>query len=215
MKYSADVLDSIRWNEEGLVVVVAQDYNTGEVRMVAWANREALLKTLETGFAHYYSRSRRSLWKKGETSGQLQRVLQVRVDCDGDAVLYIIHQEQGVACHTGERNCFFRSIDGSKVTKPLPFEVLARLQEVIEDRLLKKPQDSYTVKIYMEGEDRILQKLGEEAVESLLALKGGDPQRIKEELSDLLYFMVLSLTTKGVSVAEVMEELSRRFKTSE
>jgi len=202
----------IKWNEEGLIPVVAQDYKTGEIRMLAWANKEAVEKTIETGYAHYYSRSRKALWKKGETSGELQRVKEIRIDCDGDALLYIVEQEKNVACHTGERNCFFRDVEGKKVSKVLPFEALQRLQEVIKSRIEEKREDSYTYKLYREGEDRVLQKFGEEAIESLIALKNGGKESIKSELADMLYHMLLSLSIRNIDISEVFEELARRFK---
>ncbi|NPB07978.1 MAG: bifunctional phosphoribosyl-AMP cyclohydrolase/phosphoribosyl-ATP diphosphatase HisIE [Aquificae bacterium] len=202
----------LKFDEKGLIPVIAQDYRTGEIRMLAYANEEALRKTLETGYAHYYSRSRKKIWKKGETSGELQRVIEIRVDCDGDALLYVIEQEKNRACHTGERNCFFRTIEGKKVEKPLPFEVLPRLQEVIKERLEKKPEGSYTVKLVQEGEERVFQKFGEEAVESLIALMKGEKGEIIYEVADLLYMLLVSLTVRGVDVKEVMEELARRFR---
>jgi len=161
-----ELLDNLKFDEKGLIPVVAQDYRTGEVRMVAYANREAVEKTLQTGYAHYYSRSRQKIWKKGETSGELQRVKEVRVDCDGDTLLYIVEQEKNRACHTGERNCFYRTVEGEyALDKPLPFETLPRLQEVLYDRLENLPEGSYTTKLIKAGFDRIAQKFGEEAVE--------------------------------------------------
>ncbi len=202
----------INFNQEGLVPVIAQDYRTGEVRMLAWANQEAIEKTLQTGYAHYYSRSRKSIWKKGETSGELQRVLEIRVDCDGDALVYVVEQEKNIACHTGERNCFFQDLEGNRVEKPLPFETLARLQEVIRKRLEEKPEGSYTVRLVREGEDRVLQKFGEEAIETLIAFKNSNKQEIKAEVSDMLYHLVLMLTLRDVGIEEVMQELAQRFK---
>ncbi len=208
----SDLFSLLKFNSEGLIPVIAQDYRTGEIRMFAWANLEALEKTLQTGYAHYYSRSRKSVWKKGETSGEFQKVIEIRVDCDEDAILYIVEQEKNRACHTGERNCFFRRIDGQEVEKPLPFETLTRLQEVIEKRIQEKPENSYTVKLLKEGEDRILQKFGEEAIEALIALKNNDPDQIKAELSDMFYHLVLMLTIRGIGIDQIMQELSRRFK---
>ena len=202
----------IKFNEEGLVPVIAQDYRTGEIRMLAYANEEAIKKTLETGYAHYYSRSRKKLWKKGETSGELQRVKEVRIDCDGDAVIYIIEQEKNRACHTGERNCFYRTIEGKKVEKPLPFEVLPRLEEVIKERIEKLPEGSYTTKLVKSGKERVFQKFGEEAVETLIALMKGDKKEIISETADMLYSLIVSLSVSGVEIREVMEELTRRFK---
>ena len=202
----------IKFNEEGLVPVIAQDYRTGEIRMLAYANEEAIKKTLETGYAHYYSRSRKKLWKKGESSGELQRVKEVRIDCDGDAVIYIIEQEKNRACHTGERNCFYRTIEGKKVEKPLPFEVLPRLEEVIKERIEKLPEGSYTTKLVKSGKERVFQKFGEEAVETLIALMKGDKKEIISETADMLYSLIVSLSVSGVEIREVMEELTRRFK---
>ena len=205
-------MESLRFNEEGLIPVIAQDYRTGEIRMFAWANEEAIKKTLETGFAHYYSRSRKQIWKKGETSGETQRVREVRVDCDEDVLIYVVDQEKNRACHTGERNCFFRTIKGDKVSKPLPFEALQRLEEILKERIEKKPDGSYTAKIVSQGKDRVLQKLGEESVEALIALKNGKAGDIRAETADLLYFLVLSLILSDVEVTEVLEELIRRMK---
>jgi len=202
----------LKFNSEGLIPVIAQDYRTGEVRMLAWSNEEAIRKTLETGYAHYYSRSRGKIWKKGETSGELQRVVEVRVDCDEDALIYVVEQEKNRACHTGERNCFFRTIEGDRVEKPLPFEALPRLQEIISQRLEEKPEGSYTVRLAEEGIDRVLQKFGEEAVEALIALKNGKREDILYEVADLLYMLTLALTINNVDVKEVMEELIKRMK---
>ncbi len=212
LTYSAELIENLQWNQEGLIPVIAQDYTTGEIRMFAWANQQALQLTLQTGYAHYYSRSRKKVWKKGETSGEIQRVLEVRVDCDEDTLLYIVEQQLNRACHTGERNCFFRDIEGNKRLRLLPFEMPSRLEEVIRRRLAQKPENSYTVKLFLEGEDRVLQKFGEEAIETLIALKNSQRDHIVFETADLLYSLVFSLVVKGVSWQEVMEELARRFK---
>ena len=203
----------IKFNEKGLVPVVAQDYKTGEIRMLAYANEEAIRKTLETGYAHYYSRSRQKIWKKGETSGELQRVKEIRIDCDGDAIIYVIEQEKNRSCHTGERNCFYRNLKGEYVlNKPLPFEVLARLQEVIDERLKTLPEGSYTAKLAKEGIERIAQKFGEESVETLIAMVKKDKDQVVYESADMLYHWLLGLSYLGIDVVEVLEELAKRFK---
>ncbi|WP_457601195.1 bifunctional phosphoribosyl-AMP cyclohydrolase/phosphoribosyl-ATP diphosphatase HisIE [Hydrogenivirga sp.] len=202
----------LNFNEDGLVPVVAQDYRTGEVRMLAWANEEAVRKTLETGYAHYYSRSRKRIWKKGETSGEVQRVKEIRIDCDEDALIYVVEQEKNRACHTGERNCFYRDIDSRKVDKPLPFEALPRLQEIIRERLEEKPEGSYTVKLAEKGLDKVIQKFGEEAVETLIALKNQNKEEILYETADMLYMLSLALTLNQINIEEVMEELVRRMR---
>ncbi len=203
----------IKFDEKGLVPVVAQDWRTGEIRMLAYANKEAIEKTVKTGYAHYFSRSRNKIWKKGETSGELQRVKEIRIDCDGDALIYMVEQGKNKACHTGERNCFFRRLNEEKVNNVLPFETLQRLEEIIRERIEKLPENSYTAKLVKEGKDRILQKFGEEAIESLIALKNGNKEEIKEEVADMLYFLVLALSVNQTSVTEIMEELSDRIKS--
>ncbi len=205
-------MSEIKFDKEGLIPVIAQDYRTGEVRMLAYANEEAIKKTLETGYAHYFSRSRKKIWLKGETSGELQRVKEIRVDCDGDALIYVIEQEKNKACHTGERNCFYRDLSGKKIENLLPFEVLPRLEEVIRDRIEKLPEGSYTAKLVKGGEGRVFQKFGEEAVELLLALMKGKKEEIVSEAADTLYSLLVSLGVRGVELKEVMEELARRFK---
>jgi phosphoribosyl-ATP pyrophosphohydrolase/phosphoribosyl-AMP cyclohydrolase len=207
-----NLLERLKFNEQGLIPVVAQDYRTGEVRMVAYANREAIEKTLQTGYAHYYSRRRQKIWKKGETSGELQKIKEIRVDCDNDTLIYVIEQEKNVACHTGERNCFFRNIEGERVIeKPLPFEVLQRLQEVLKDRIEKLPEGSYTTELVKQGFDRIVQKFGEEGVETLIALMNRDKNQVVYESADLLYHWLLALSYLGIDVVEVLEELTKRF----
>jgi len=210
-----ELLEKLKFDEKGLIPVVAQDYRTGEIRMVAYANKEAIEKTLETGYAHYYSRSRQKIWKKGETSGELQKVKEIRVDCDNDAVLYIIEQEKNRACHTGERNCFYRTVQGEyALNKPLPFEVLQRLQELLKDRIEKLPEGSYTTKLVKEGFDRIVQKFGEESVETLIALMNRDKDAVIYESADMLYHWLLALTYLGINIIEVFEELRKRFNRS-
>ena len=208
-----ELLEKLKFDEKGLIPVVAQDYRTGEIRMVAYANKEAIEKTLETGYAHYYSRSRQKIWKKGETSGELQKVKEIRVDCDNDAVLYIIEQEKNRACHTGERNCFYRTVQGEyALNKPLPFEVLQRLQELLKGRIEKLPEGSYTTKLVKKGFDRIVQKFGEESVETLIALMNRDKDAVIYESADMLYHWLLALTYLGIDITEIFEELRRRFK---
>jgi len=201
-----------QFNGEGLIPVIAQDYKTGEIRMLAYANEEAIKKTIETGYAHYFSRSRNKIWKKGETSGELQKVREIRIDCDKDTLLYIIEQEKNVACHTGNRNCFYRDIEEKEVDHILPFETLQRLEEIIRKRIEEKKEDSYTYKLFLQGKDRILQKFGEEAVESLIALKNGDKNSIKEEVADMIYHLILAIVVNDLSITDIMEELSDRIK---
>lgn len=205
-------IDTLTFDERGLVPVVAQDARTGEVLMLAWANREALQRTAETGRAHYWSRSRGALWMKGETSGHAQEVVDVRVDCDADAVLYRVSQT-GPACHTGERSCFYRVADGEGelAQAPDPRPMLARLEEIIADRERERPEGSYTTYLFAQGADKILKKLGEETAETIIAAKNADNAELRSESADLLFHLMVLWRARGLDAGEVWGELERRF----
>ncbi len=205
-------IEDISFDEKGLVPVIAQDAFTGEVRMLAYANKEAIEKTLQSGYAHYFSRSRNAIWKKGETSGELQEVLEIRIDCDNDAILYMVKQHKDIACHTGNRNCFFTAFNKEK-TSLMTFEILPFLERVIQDRLSNPKEDSYTSKLVKEGLDRIIQKIGEEAIESVIAFKNQDKKEIAYELADLIYHVLVGLGYLGISFKDVEQELIRRHKS--
>ena len=204
--------DKITFDERGLVPVVAQDARTGEVLMLAWATAEALRLTQETGRAHYWSRSRQSLWIKGETSGHAQEVVDVRVDCDADAVLYRVRQT-GPACHTGERSCFHHTAAGAEgfgeATDPRP--MLARLEGIIEERERERPEGSYTTYLFAQGIDKILKKVGEETAETIIAAKNGDNAELRSESADLLFHLMVLWRARGLGADEVWGELERRF----
>ena len=202
-------LEGIRYDEKGLVPVVAQDVNTGEILMLAYASEEALAKTVETGEAHYYSRSRGELWRKGATSGNTQKVVEVRLDCDGDALLYRV-LPRGPACHTGEDSCFFTTVMGPDGEALNLGYTLARLTETIAERHRKMPEGSYTAKLLERGLGYTAQKVGEEAVEVVVAaLKG---ERLAEESADLLYHLLVLLEERGVDVGEVAKVLDERHR---
>jgi phosphoribosyl-ATP pyrophosphohydrolase/phosphoribosyl-AMP cyclohydrolase len=204
-------IEQVKFDERGLVPVVAQDARTGEMLMLAWANAEALGLTLETGRAHYWSRSRGELWKKGETSGHMQQVADVRLDCDGDAILYRVHQT-GPACHTGERSCFFRTVDASELTPAEdPRHVLARVEEIVAERDTARPEGSYTTYLFGAGVDKILKKVGEEATETIIAAKNEGTDDLRAESADLLYHLMVLWRARGLSPDEVWAELDRRF----
>lgn len=194
-------LQSLRFDDAGLVPVIAQDVHSGAVLMVAWANREALERTLETGTAHYWSRSRDGLWRKGETSGNTQSVASLHADCDGDTVLALV-DSSGPACHTGEPTCF-----GAGAT-PEP-HVLGALWETLELRAAARPEDSYTAFLLSDENERI-KKLGEETAELVLALARGEPTEMAEEAADLVYHMLVALLGAGASLDGVLETLERR-----
>ncbi len=204
---------AVRFGADGLVPVVAQERRSGDVLMLAYADRDALARTLSTGEAHYYSRSRRAPWRKGETSGHVQRVVEVRLDCDGDAVLYRVDQT-GPACHTGERTCF-SSVLIENQPDPVPGadpggHPLSRLATTIARRAQDRPDGSYTVKLLDRGVAKIAQKVGEEAVETVVAATAEDEIRLAAETADLLYHLLVLLQARGVPLEQVWGELERR-----
>jgi phosphoribosyl-ATP pyrophosphohydrolase/phosphoribosyl-AMP cyclohydrolase len=201
---------------DGLVPVVAQDADDGRVLMVAWATREALDKTLETGRAWFFSRSRNALWMKGETSGNVLELVSLHADCDGDTVLARV-RPTGPACHTGEETCFG---DGAAPTAEGPAasaaddraaspHILTELEAVLEARRTERPEGSYTVRL-LEDENLRLKKLGEETAELVTALAKADPDRIPEEAGDLIYHVLAALRGAGVEMAEVWRVLEGR-----
>ena len=207
-------VENVRFDENGLVPVVAQDTNTGEVLTLAYANSDAVEKTLLTGEAHYYSRSRAELWRKGETSGNTQRVTEVRLDCDGDALLYKV-EPRGPACHTGARTCFFTTMAGEGVGVEIDKSdraafgaTLERLAGTIAQRHREMPQGSYTAGLIQRGPERVAQKVGEEAVEVVIAALRGE--RLAEETADLVYHLLVLLEERGVGIEEVAGILSDR-----
>ncbi len=205
------ILKNIKFNAHGLVPVITQSYYTVKVLMQAYANEEAIKKTIETGFATYYSRSRKQLWVKGETSGNKQKVVKVKIDCDGDSILYLV-KDYGVACHTGEESCFYRNIQLKKEDKPDPYEIFHALYEKITERKINKPEGSYVAKLFEKGSDKIIQKVGEEAVETVIALKNKNRDEIVYEVSDLVFHLIVALVDAGVKLEDIQEELLKRYK---
>lgn len=204
-------MEELRFDGAGLVPAVAQDVDSGTVLMLAYANREALERTLATGRAHYWSRSRRALWEKGATSGNTQAIVEVRADCDGDAVLYRVRQS-GPACHTGAGSCFHRAVEeGGLAAAAEPAHVLARLEGIVRDREAERPDGSYTTYLFAQGKDKMLKKVGEEATEIVIAAKNDDRTGLAGEVSDLLFHLLVLLRQQGVPLADVWAELERRF----
>ena len=207
-------LSAVRFGPDGLVPVVAQEGRSGDVLMVAYADREALERTRSTGFAHYYSRSRKTLWRKGETSGHEQRVAEIRLDCDGDTVLFRVEQT-GPACHTGTRTCFGTAVrrNGGTTNGEDPGgHLLTRLAGTIAARAAERPAGSYTVELLGGGVPKISQKVGEEAVELVVAANAQDDARVAAEAADLLYHMLVLLQARGVPLDAVLRELEHRIK---
>ena len=208
----------LRFDADGLVPAVVQDGETGEVLMVAWMNGEALERTLATRLTHFWSRSRSALWQKGETSGHRQHVEAVYADCDGDTLLVLAHQE-GVACHTGSRTCFFTRIDepaeiagdpaGVRGAGPGVLDVLER---VIQSRRAAAREGSYVSGLLAAGDARIAQKVGEEAAEVVVAALAEGAERLVAEVADLWFHTLVLLGSRGLSARHVFAELGRRHR---
>jgi phosphoribosyl-AMP cyclohydrolase / phosphoribosyl-ATP pyrophosphohydrolase len=204
---SAIPVEHIRYNEQGLVPAIVQDYLDGTVLMMAWMNRESLQQTLETGQTWFWSRSRSELWHKGATSGHVQQVRSIRYDCDSDALLVTVEQMGDVACHTGERSCFHQ-VEGT-IQAP-PADTLSQVYEVICDRRDHPNPESYTCKLLAGGDNKILKKIGEESAEVVMAFKDDDKEAIANEVADLLYHTLVALAAHQVDVKAVYRKLQER-----
>ncbi len=202
-------VEAVRFGPDGLVPAVAQDAQTGRVLMVAWADREALDRTLRTGQAWYWSRSRGRLWRKGAGSGHTQRVREVRVDCDGDALLLVVDQT-GPACHTGRATCFFRTPSGEELDAPARADPLDQVFAVIGERARSLPEGSYTASLLRGGIPAVAAKVREEADELARAGAQEDAGRVVEEAADLFYHALVLLAARGVSLDDVRAVLARR-----
>lgn len=206
---SAIDFSEFKRNADGLIPVVAQDYKTSEVLMVAYMNEEAYHKTIETGIMTYYSRSRQELWVKGETSGHYQYVKKLFLDCDNDTILAKVKQV-GVACHTGARSCFFQELTSKDYDDRNPLAVFEEVYGVIMDRKNNPKEGSYTNYLFDKGIDKILKKVGEEATEIVIAAKNPDPEEMKYEISDFLYHVMVLMAERGVTWKDITDELADR-----
>lgn len=200
-------VEQIHYNQQGLVPAIVQDYLDGTVLMLAWMNQESLQKTLETGQTWFWSRSRAQLWPKGATSGHVQQVRSLRYDCDSDALLVGVEQVDDIACHTGERSCFHQ-VNGA--IEPPPADTLSQVFKVICDRREHPIAGSYTCKLLDGGDNQILKKIGEEAVEVVMAMKDDDPDAIASEVADLFYHTLVALTHHQVDLRAVYRKLQER-----
>lgn len=198
---------SLSFDPAGLVPVVTQDAVSGRVLMLAYADREAVEQTLTTREAHYYSRSRGALWRKGATSGHVQRVVEVRYDCDGDALLYRVLQT-GAACHTGEPSCFYRGL--TDAAPPGIGEMMGTLERTVETRLRELPEGSYVAKLHARGLGYVAQKVVEEAGESIVAALEKKPDELALEAADLLFHLTVLLKESGLSLGDVAAKLAER-----
>ena len=200
---------TFKLNSDGLIPVIVQDYKTNQVLMLAYMNEEAYDKTIRTGTMTYFSRSRQSLWLKGETSGHFQYIKSLSYDCDNDTLLAKVEQI-GAACHTGSYSCFFNDILTYDFEEKNPLMVLNDVYEVICDRKIHPKEGSYTNYLFDKGVDKILKKVGEEATEIVIAAKNPNPNEIKYEISDFLYHVMVLMVEKGVTWEEIMTELANR-----
>lgn len=196
-------------NAEGMVPTIAQDYRTGEVLMLAYMNEEAFLQTIRTGKMTYYSRSRKELWTKGMTSGNIQYVKSLTADCDYDTILAKVSQV-GAACHTGKYSCFYNEIVRKEYVEKNPLKVFKQVYAVISDRKKNPKEGSYTNYLLEKGLDKILKKIGEEATEIVIAAKNPDPEEMKYEISDFLYHLMVMMVEKGLTWEDIMYELAQR-----
>ncbi|MEA3320452.1 MAG: bifunctional phosphoribosyl-AMP cyclohydrolase/phosphoribosyl-ATP diphosphatase HisIE [Bacillota bacterium] len=210
-------LEAVKFDEKGLVPAIVQDATTKEVLTLAYMNGESLVKTVETRETWFWSRSRGELWHKGATSGNTQRVVEMRYDCDQDAVLVLV-EPNGPACHKGEETCFHEVVLGTErdaageidASDSGTTSILARLESVIASRALDKPEGSYTTYLFEEGVDKILKKVGEEAAEVIIAAKNRDRGELTWEVADLFFHVMVLLREQDVSLAEVLAVLEER-----
>jgi len=209
-------ITDIRFDERGLVPAIVQDANTLQVLTLAYMNAESLKRTLETNETWFWSRSRSSLWHKGETSGNTQRVVDVSMDCDYDAIRILVVPE-GPSCHTGAQSCFHNELQDAPASDHQKAQaelgaILGNLYELIQSRKRERPEDSYTTYLFDQGLDKILKKVGEESTETIIAAKGEDSQALVREASDLLYHLIVLLVERGLTLDQVSGELSSRRK---
>lgn len=208
----------INWQKvDGLLPVITQDFKTNEVLMLAYMNEEALNLSLETNFAHYFSRTKERIWKKGESSGHTQAIKEFLLDCDNDTLLLKVEQK-GVACHTGRPTCFFQNLKSGQITQEIKeqiqYDIIDTLSHIIEERKLEKSQNSYVASLFNKGENTILKKVAEEAAEFCFASKDKDKNEIVYEAADLMFHLLVALSLNDVNFELVKNELKRRFGRS-
>ncbi len=214
-----EILNRIDWKKQELLPVIVQDVTNNEVLMMAYMNQEALLLSLQTNIAHYFSRSKQRIWKKGESSGHIQTIHSFYLDCDNDTLLLKVTQE-GVACHTGRRSCFFTELKSGSIQTAVEvntdamYGVIDTLYHTIQERKNADPSVSWTAKLFSKGENTILKKVIEESGEFTFAFKDDDEKEMIYEAADLTYHMLVALAYKNISPDRIKQELARRFNLS-
>ena len=200
-----NILEEIKFDNRGLVPAIVQEIESKKVLMLAYMNKESIEKTFEEGIVHYYSRSREELWKKGETSGNIQRLRGFYYDCDKDSVLVLVEQV-GVACHTGSYSCFFNEV--LKIEEEN--KIIEELYALLKDRKENPKEGSYTNYLFREGLDKILKKVGEEASEVIIGAKNNSKEELVYEISDLIYHLLVLMVNENIAIDDIKEELIRR-----
>ncbi len=213
-------LNKIDWQKmDNLIPVITQDATTNEVLMLAYMNQEALELTIKTNYAHYFSRSKQRIWKKGESSNHLQEIVEILVDCDNDTLLLKVNQE-GVACHTGRKSCFFTNLNTNKTISDVQIDtssaygIIDTLYHVIQEKKNDDPTKSYTAKLLQGKQNSMLKKIVEESGEFTFAIKDNDTEEIIYEAADITYHVLVALASKNISPDRVKQELARRFGIS-
>ncbi len=213
-------LTKIDWEKmNNLIPVITQDATTNEVLMLAYMNQEALELTLKTNYAHYFSRSKQRIWKKGESSNHLQQIVEILIDCDNDTLLLKVNQE-GVACHTGRKSCFFTNLSTNKTISDIQIDtssaygIIDTLYHVIQEKKNDDPTKSYTAKLLQGKQNSMLKKIVEESGEFTFAIKDNDTEEIIYEAADITYHVLVALASKNISPDRVKQELARRFGIS-
>jgi len=207
------IMDAVKYDEHGLLPAIVQHARSGEVLMLGYMNADALAQTLDTGLVTFWSRSRQKLWQKGEESGNMLRLVEIRPDCDGDTIL-VLAEPAGPTCHTGEASCFHCMLDGTPTSERVPtISFVVELADLIARRAIERPIGAYTTKLLDGGVDRIGKKIGEEAAEVIIAAKNHSPAELTWEMADLLYHSIVLLQQQELPLEAIWQELRRRHSS--
>jgi phosphoribosyl-ATP pyrophosphohydrolase/phosphoribosyl-AMP cyclohydrolase len=215
-----DLINKIDWDKSSLIPAIAQDHISGNVLMLAYMDKEALTLTLKTKKAHYFSRTKKRIWMKGESSGNIQNIKDIFIDCDHDTLLLKIEQVGGIACHTGRESCFFTKLESDEIISDIDenaianYSVTDKLYHTIQERKNANAEESYVAALLKNGENSYLKKVVEEAGEFCFAVKDDDESEIVYEAADLAFHVLVALADKNISPDRIKQELARRFGIS-